>query len=67
MKNPALFYGAILLVVIGIVGGIYYVVPSITHVLATPPTGPHYKHAALFFVLAVIGVVTVLVSRPKAA
>ncbi len=66
-KNPALFYGAIAVAIIGILLGVYYLIPGIYHPLAYPPTIAHYKHAALFFVLGVIGIITALVTRPKEA
>ena len=66
-KNPALFYGAIAVAVIGILLGVYYLIPGVYHPLANPPTVAHYKHAALFFVLGVIGIIAAFVTRPKTA
>jgi hypothetical protein len=67
-KNPGLFYGAIAVAVIGILLGVYYLIPGVYHPLTFSglATSAHYKHAAVFFVLGVIGVVGALVTRPKA-
>jgi hypothetical protein len=37
--------------------GIYYLIPGIYHVFATPPNDVHVKHALVFFGLAVLGVI----------
>jgi hypothetical protein len=37
--------------------GIYYLIPGIYHVFASPPNDVHVKHALLFFGLAVLGVI----------
>jgi hypothetical protein len=66
-KNPALFYGAIAVAIIGILLGVYYLIPGVYHPLASPPTVAHYKHAALFFVLGVIGIIGAFATRPKEA
>ncbi len=65
-KNPSLFYGAIVVAVIAIALAIYYVIPNMTHVLASG-TGAHYKHAALFSAVAVICIIGALINRPKSA
>jgi hypothetical protein len=68
MKSPALFYGAIAIAVIGLLLAIFYVIPGVSHPLTTGnPTAAHYKHAALFAVLAILGVVGALVSRKAIA
>lgn len=68
LKNPAVFYGAIIVAVIALALAIYYVIPGINHVLVSGnPTAMHLKHVALFGVIAVLGVVAALVARPKAA
>ncbi len=68
-KNPALFYGAIAVAVISILLGVFYLIPGVYHPLTLSglPTSPHYKHAALFFVLGVIGIIGAFVTRPKTA
>jgi hypothetical protein len=65
MKNPAIFYGGIVLAIVGIALGIFFLIPGINHVIAD--SGMHIKHAILFFGLAVIGIIGALVARPKAA
>ena len=66
-KNPALFYGAIAVAVVALLLCIYYVIPGINHVLVSSnPTATHIKHVVLFAVLAILGVVAALVTRPKA-
>ncbi len=65
MKNPAIFYGGIVLAIVGIALGIFFLIPGINHVIAD--SAMHIKHAILFFGLAVIGIIGALVARPKAA
>ena len=65
MKNPAIFYGGIVLAIVGIALGIFFLIPGINHVIAD--SAMHIKHALLFFGLAVIGIIGALVARPKAA
>lgn len=65
MKNPALFVGGIILVILGIALGIFFLVPGINHVITTSQT--HTKHAIACFALAVLGLLVALVNRPKAA
>lgn len=68
LKNPAVFYGAIIVAVVALVLAIYYVIPGINHVLVSGnPTAMHLKHVALFGAIAVLGVIAALVTRPKAA
>lgn len=67
MKNPALFFGGILLAILGIVLGIFFVIPGVNHIITSPPTGTHIKHASACFVLAILGIIVALVNRPKAA
>jgi hypothetical protein len=65
MKNPVIFYGGIVLAILGIALGIFFLVPGINHVIAD--SSMHIKHAILFFGLAIIGIIGALVTRPKAA
>jgi hypothetical protein len=37
--------------------GVYYLLPNINHVLASPAQGTHIKHALVFFALAVVALV----------
>ncbi len=64
-RNPALFYGAILVAVIAALVAVYYAIPMASHILAASP-GPHYKHAAAFAAVAIICIIAALVTRPKA-
>ncbi|HYX49821.1 MAG TPA: hypothetical protein VE843_08770 [Ktedonobacteraceae bacterium] len=65
MKNPAIFYGGIVLAIVGIALGIFFLIPGINHVITD--SNMHIKHAILFFCLAVLGILGALVARPKAA
>jgi len=65
MKNPALFFGGIVLTLLGIALGIFFLVPNINHIIAS--SAPHSKHAIACFALAVLGILVALVNRPKAA
>ena len=65
MKNPAIFYGGIVLAIVGIALGVFFLIPGISHVIAD--SSMHIKHALLFFGLAAIGIIGALVARPKAA
>jgi hypothetical protein len=64
MKNPAVFYGGIALAIVGIALGIFFLIPGINHIIAD--SSMHIKHAILFFGLAIIGILGMLVARPKA-
>jgi hypothetical protein len=65
LKNPALFFGGIILVILGIALGIFFLVPNIPHIMTTEAS--HSKHAIACFAIAVLGLLVALVSRPKAA
>ncbi len=65
MKNPAIFYGGIILAIVGIALGIFFLIPGINHVIAD--SHMHVKHAILFFGLGIIGIIGALVTRPKPA
>ncbi len=65
MKNPALFFGAILLAILGVALGVFFLIPNIPHVITD--SAVHVKHAILFFGLGVVGVIAALVTRPKTA
>ena len=45
--------------------GVYYLIPGLYHLAASPPEGVHVKHAIAFFVLAVALVVAGRFSRNK--
>ena len=68
MKNPAVFYGAIVVAVISLLLGIYYAIPGVYHVATSgshPAIHPQPAHIALFVALAVVAVLAALVTRPK--
>ncbi len=68
MKNPAVFYGAIVVAIICLVLGIYYAVPGVYHVATSgshPTMDPQPAHIVLFVALAIIAVLAALVTRPK--
>lgn len=65
MKNPAIFYGGIVLAIVGIALGIFFLIPGINHVITD--SSMHIKHAIVFFGLGIIGIIGALVTRPKPA
>ncbi len=69
MKNPALFYGAIVVAVIALVLSVYYLIPGVYHPLtfSGTPTGGHPTHAIGFFLIAAVCVIAALVNRPKSS
>jgi hypothetical protein len=65
MKNPAIFFLGILVAIIGVALGVFFLVPNINHIITD--TQPHIKHAIAFFALAVVGILITLVNRPKSS
>lgn len=65
MKNPTLFFGGIVLVIIGIALGVFFLIPGVPHIIAD--SNQHLKHVIAFFCLAVLGVLAALVNRPGTA
>lgn len=65
MKNPALFFGGIVVAVLFVALGIFFLVPNIPHLIAD--SNAHTKHAIACFVVAILGVLMALVGRPRAA
>src|SRR5438128_449049 len=52
MKNPVLFYGAIVAAVVALALAVYYIIPRIYHPLTTtPPLASHPPHAVAFLIL----------------
>ena len=69
MKNPGIFFGAIIVAIVCFLIGIYYALPGVNHILvsgATAATDPQPKHILLFMGLAVLCIIAALVTRPKA-
>lgn len=75
MKSPLMFYLAIALVVIGLIVGVYYLIPGFHHVLffslqgrgVTDPNASRPLHAVAGLVVVIAGAVLFFLSRPKKA
>ncbi len=67
MSKTTIFYAGIAIAIIALLIAVYYVIPGVYHVLATPPTAAHYKHAAAFAALAVVAALAAIINRPRAA
>jgi hypothetical protein len=75
MRNPLLFYLAILLIVTGVLFGVYYLVPGFHHFLifslkgagTTDPEATRPLHAVACFFLAIVGALLLAYTRPKKA
>lgn len=65
MGRSQLFLLGILLCLVGIVLGIFFLIPGIPHIITS--STQHVKHAVACFVLAALGLVVALVSRPRVA
>jgi len=67
MKNPLLFYGAIVVSIIALALCVFYFIPGPYHPLtfSGTPTARHTTHAIAFFILFLLLVVVALVNRPK--
>ena len=68
MKNPGVFFGAIVVAVLCLIIGIYYAIPGVYHVLTSgshPAMDPQPTHVVLFIGLAVVCAIAALVTRPK--
>lgn len=63
MNKQTLFWGGILLFVIGVAGGIFFLIPGIPHLIAD--SHMHVKHAIAFFALGVLGILASVVNRPQ--
>jgi hypothetical protein len=66
MKSSSLAIGLGVLGVVFIVVAILYAL-GVLHLFASTDTGPHYKHALLFGVLAIASFVGANFVRPKTA
>ncbi len=69
MKNPLLFVGALVVAVVALALGVFYLIPGLYHPLtfSKTPYVAHYTHAIAFFVLCVLLIIVALVNRPKSA
>lgn len=69
MKNPLLFFGAIVVAVIALALSVYYFIPGPYHPLTFSgvPTDRHVTHAVAFFFLFLLLVIVALVNRPKSS
>jgi hypothetical protein len=59
-----------LLIVVGVIClgvGIYYLIPNVPHPLASPPNSVHVKHAIAFFAVGVLGIIASRFVRAPAA
>jgi hypothetical protein len=57
MNRPTVYVGAAVVFFVCVAIGVYYLIPGINHVLASPPQEIHVKHAVVFFGLAIVSVV----------
>jgi divalent metal cation (Fe/Co/Zn/Cd) transporter len=70
MRNPALFIGSLIVAVIALALGVFYLVPGIYHPLtfgSHPPMDTQPTHAIVFFIVAVLLVLVALINRPRPA
>jgi hypothetical protein len=63
MNKQTLFWGGILLFLVGVAGGIFFLIPGIPHLIAD--SNMHVKHAIAAFALGVLGILASLVNRPR--
>lgn len=63
MNKQMFFWGGILLFLIGVAGGIFFLIPGIPHLITSSDT--HAKHAAAAFAVAVLGILAALINRPQ--
>ena len=64
MKKQTLFWGGILLFLVGVATGIFFLIPGISHLIADSTM--HVKHAIAAFALRVLGILASIVNRPTA-
>lgn len=69
MKNPLLFIGSLIVAVIALGLGVFYLIAGPYHPLtfSKTPYSSHLTHAIVFFVLAILLVLVALVNRPKSS
>jgi hypothetical protein len=63
MNKHTLFWGGILLFLVGVAAGIFFLIPGIPHLIAD--SNMHVKHAIAAFALGVLGILAALVNRPR--
>lgn len=64
MKSTPVAYGFLVVGLICVVVGVLYAL-GVLQVLASTTSGPHYKHAILFAVLAVACLIAFNFTRPR--
>lgn len=63
MNKQTLFWGGILLFLVGVAAGIFFLIPGIPHIIADSTM--HIKHAIAAFALGVLGMLASFVNRPQ--
>lgn len=63
MNKQTLFWGGILLFLVGVAAGIFFLIPGIPHIITDTHT--HIKHAIAAFAVGVLGILASIVNRPK--
>ena len=63
MHKQTLFWGGILLFLVGVAAGIFFLIPGIPHIIAD--SHMHVKHAIAAFALGVLGILASVINRPK--
>ncbi len=63
MNKQTLFWGGILLFLVGVAGGIFFLIPGIPHLIAD--SSMHVKHAIAAFAVGVLGILASIVNRPQ--
>ena len=63
MNKQTLFWGGILLFLVCVAAGIFFLIPGIPHIIAD--SNMHVKHAIAAFALGVLGILASLVNRPR--
>jgi membrane protein implicated in regulation of membrane protease activity len=69
MNRTTLFVGALIVALLSLLLAIYYALPGVYHVLVSgshPPLDSQPTHIVLFVILAVLGAIVALVTRPNA-
>ncbi len=63
MNKQTLFWGGMLLFLVGVAAGIFFLIPGIPHIIAD--SNMHVKHAIAAFALGVLGMLASIVNRPN--